>query len=175
MNPQAMENLYNDRLQDIETVINIQSDGNDDLNQEGLLGAYLALQKEPTAKDRFLLNKARWRMISYIRRGRSVDNGFYKRKTLKVVHYNQLPADDKIFSAFIGEYGQDPVDEQAIFRISIERLFQMLSNNEILYIKYKTMEGLPDVRIKQRMGISFPHLYKIKRNIRREIESFFAA
>jgi hypothetical protein len=71
------------------------------LKQEGLLGAYLALRGQPTATDQYLLNKSRWDMLSSIRKGKSVDNGFYKRKNLRVIRYNQLPADDKIFSAFI--------------------------------------------------------------------------
>jgi len=35
MNPQAMENLYNERLNDIKHIISIESNGNDDLKQEG--------------------------------------------------------------------------------------------------------------------------------------------
>ena len=130
MNHQAIEALYNERLKDIEKVINIQSCDDPDLRQEGRWGAYLALQKDPTATNRYVLNKSQWEMVSSIRKGRSVDNGFYKRKNLKVIRYNQLPADDKVFSAFIHEYGHEPVDEHAIFRISLERLFHGLSDNE---------------------------------------------
>ena len=175
MNHQSIEALYNERLRDIEKVINIQSCDDPDLRQEGRWGAYLALQKDPTATNRYLLNKSQWGMVSSLRKGKSVDNGFYKRKHLKVIRYNQLPADDKVFSAFIHECGQEPVDEQVIFRISLQRLFHGLSGNETLYIRYKTMDGLSDVSIKRRMGITFQHLYEIKRNIRRQIELAFAA
>ena len=115
MNHHAMEALYNERLNDIEHIINIQSGDDPDLKQEGLIGAYLALRGQPTATDQYLLNKSRWDMVSSIRKGKSVDNGFYKRKNLRVVRYNQLPADDKVFSAFIHEYGHEPVDEKAIY------------------------------------------------------------
>jgi len=106
MNHQAMEALYNERLKDIEKVINIQSGDDPDLRQEGRWGAYLAFQKDPTATNRYLLNKSQWEMVSSIRKGRSVDNAFYKRKNLKVIRYNQLRADDKVFCTFIHWYGQ---------------------------------------------------------------------
>jgi hypothetical protein len=101
MNPQTMENLYNERLNDIKHIISIESNGNDDLKQEGLIGAFKALSTDPHANNRFLLNKAKWSMVSFLRKGRSVDNGFYKRKNLKVIRYNQLPTDDSIFAATV--------------------------------------------------------------------------
>ena len=177
MNFQSLHHLYNERLPEpeIEKIVDMDSNGNADLRQEGLVGAYLALQRDPTATNRYLLNKSQWEMVSSIRKGRSVDNGFYKRKNLKVVRYNQLPADDKVFSAFIQEYGPEPVGEQAIFRISLERLFHQLSDNENRYIRHKTMEGMSDVSIRKRLRITFTQIYEMKRNIRRQIESALAA
>ena len=70
---------------------------------------------------------------------------------------------------------KEPVDDQAIFRIDLERLFHRLSSNETLYIRYKTMDGMSDVSIRKRLRITFPHLYEMKRNIRRQIELTFAA
>jgi len=64
----------------------------------------------------------KWSMVSFLRKGRSVDNGFYKRKNLKVIRYNQLPTDDSIFAAAVSNGDKDPVDEQAIFRIDRARL-----------------------------------------------------
>ena len=174
MNHHAMEALYNERLNDIEHIINIQSGDDPDMKQDGLLGAYLALREQPTATDQYLLNKSRWDMVSSIRKGKSLDTGFYKRKNLRVIRYNQLPADDTVFSALINEYGQEPVDEQALFHISLQRLFQKLSDHEARYIRHKAMDGMSDVSIKRSMGITFTDLKEMKRNIRRQIESAFA-
>jgi len=174
MNHHAMEALYNERLTDIEHIINIQSGDDPDMKQEGLLGAYLALQGQPTATDQYLLNKSRWDMVSSIRKGKSIDTGFYKRKSLKVIRYNQLPADDTVFSAVINEYGQEPVDEQALFHISLQRLFQKLSDHEARYIRHKAMDGMSDVSIMKRLRITFAQIREIKRNIRRQVELAFA-
>ena len=175
MNFQTLHHLYSERLAEIEPIIDMESNGDADLRQEGLLGAYQALQIDPHGSKRFLLNKSQWEMVSSIRKGKSVDNGFYKRKNLKIIHYEHLPLEDGIFAEAVSSNGKDPVDEQAIFRVDLERLFDRLSNNETLYIRYKTMDGLPDVSIRERLQITFPQLYDIKRNIRRQIEAAFAA
>ena len=47
MNSQALENINNQRINDIEHIILKQANGNDDLKQEGLIGAYKALEKDP--------------------------------------------------------------------------------------------------------------------------------
>jgi hypothetical protein len=175
MNHQAMEALYNERLKNIEHVINIQSADDPDMKQEGLLAAYLALRAQPTATDRYLLNKSQWEMVSSVRKGKSVDNGFYKRKNLKIVHYDHLPFEDGIFAEAVSSNGQESVEDQAIFRISLERLFQRLSGKETLYIRYKAMDGMSDISIRKRLQVTFPQLYEMKRNIRRQIEIAFAA
>jgi hypothetical protein len=175
MNFQTLHHLYSERLPEIEKIVDMESNGNADLRQEGLLGAYQALQTDPHGSKRFLLNKATWEMVSYLRKGKSVDTGFYKRKNLKIIHYDHLPLADGIFAEAVSSNGKDPVDEQAIFRVDLERLFDRLSGKETLYIRHKTMDGLSDNSIKRRMGITFPHLYEMKRNIRRQIELAFAA
>ncbi|MFH1721482.1 MAG: hypothetical protein ABH950_02625 [Candidatus Altiarchaeota archaeon] len=90
MNNQALEQIYNQRIQDIEKSIDIKSGGNEDLKQEGLIGAYKALSTDPQANKTFMLNKAKWSMLYFLRKGRSVDNGYYKRKNLKVIRYDKL-------------------------------------------------------------------------------------
>jgi len=113
-------------------------------------------------------------MVSSLRKGKSVDNGFYKRKNLKIAHYDQLPFEDGIFAEALSSNGKEPVDEQAIFRVSLERLFHRLSLKETLYIRYKTMEGLSEGSIRKRLQIMFRQIYELKRNIRRQIEFAFA-
>ena len=175
MNFQTLHHLYNERLPEIEKCIDIKSSGNADLRQEGLFGAYQALSIDPHGSKGFLLNKAQWEMVESWRKGKSVDNGFYKRKDLKIVRYQHLPFEDGIFAEAVSSNGKDPVDEQAIFRVDLERFFDRLTSNETLYIRYKTMDGLPDVLIRKRLKITFPQLWEIKRNIRTQIEAAFAA
>jgi DNA-directed RNA polymerase specialized sigma24 family protein len=120
----------------------MESNDDEDLRQEGFWGAYLALKKDTNATDRFLINKAKWEIGSFLRKGRSVDNGFYKRKNLKIIHYTQSPFEDGIFAAVISSNGKEAVDEQAIFRVDLERFMKKLTPIERRFIRYKVMDGL---------------------------------
>jgi len=101
MNQQTLENLYNERIKNIEPIINMESNDDDDLKQQGFWGAYQALKIDPHANTRFLMNKAKWEMVAWLRKSKSIDNGFYKRKDLKIIHYNQSPCEDGIFAAAV--------------------------------------------------------------------------
>ena len=173
-NLQALQDTLTQRLKDIEHIINIESNGNDDLKQEGLIGAYKSLNANPHASNRFMLNKAKWSMVSFLRKGRSVDNGFYKRKNLKVIRYNQLPTDDGIFAAAVSNGDKDPLDEQVIFKIDLQRFLGKLSRNERSFIRYKMIDGLTDVGIKRRLGITYETIRAMKSNIRKQIQTSFS-
>jgi hypothetical protein len=174
MNIQSLHRLYEERLPEIEKNIDIKSNGNADLRQEGLFGAYQALRTDPHGSKGYLLNKAQWEMIESWRKGKSVDNGFYKRKNLKIIRYQHLPLEDGVFAEAVSNNGREKVDEQAIFRVDLERLFSRLSYNEIHYIKHKIMDGMSDVSIKRRLQVTFENLKEMKRNIRRQIGLAFA-
>lgn len=164
-----LHNTYNNKIQNIQYTISKQSRGDEDLIQEGLTGAYKALQSDPHANKTFMLKKAKWSMIDYLRKGKSVDNGHYKRKNLKVIRYDQLIFDDDIFASAISSKGVEPLDEQVIFKIDLVGFLKRLSRNERLFIRFKVRYGLSDVRVKRKLGITFDTLKAMKVNIRKEI------
>ena len=174
MNFETLHQLYSEGLPEIENIIDMESKESEDLRQEGLLGAYQALQRDPHGSKRFLLNKATWEMVSSWRKGKSIDTGFYKRKNLKIIHYEHLPLADNVFAEAVSSNGKDPVDEQAIFRIDLGRFLGNLSHNERLFIQSKAIDGLSDVRVKTRPGITFDTLKAMKVNIRKQIQISFA-
>ena len=174
MNFQTLHQLYCQRLPEIEKSIDIKSNGNPDLRQEGLFGAYQALTIDPHGSKGFLLNKAQWEMVSSWRKGKSVDTGYYKRKNLKIIHYDHLPFEDGVFAEAVSSNGKEPVDEQAIFRVDLGRFLEKLSHDERLFIQSKAIDGLSDPKIKKKLGITFQTLKAMKVNIRKQIQSSFA-
>jgi hypothetical protein len=174
MNIQTLHHLYIQRLPEIGKIIDIESKESPDLRQERLLGAYQALRKDPFGTDRFLLNKAKWEMVESWRKGKSVDNGFYKRKDLKKIRYDHLPTADGLFAEAISSNGQKRVDDMAIFRIDLERFLAGLSDNERFFIKAKVMDGSSDPIIRMDLGVTFKALKKMKEEIRQKLESAFA-
>jgi DNA-directed RNA polymerase specialized sigma24 family protein len=174
MNYQSLHRLYQQRLPEIEKNIDIKSNGNSDLRQEGLFGAYQALRIDPYGSKGFLLNKAKWEMIESWRKGKSVDNGFYKRKNLKIIRYEGLPLADGIFAEAVSSNGKDPVDEQAIFRVDLDRFLEGLSEKERLFIQSKALDGLSDPKIKKKLEVTYETLKAMKANIRKQIHMSFA-
>jgi len=101
-------------------------------------------------------------------------NGFYKRKNLKIIHYDHLPLADGVFAEAVLSNGKDMVDEQAIFRIDLNRFLEKLSHTERISIQSKAVDELFETGIKKRLGITFDTLKAMKVNIRKQIQLSFA-
>jgi DNA-directed RNA polymerase specialized sigma24 family protein len=174
MNIQSLHSTYNHKIKNIQNVINKYSDGNDDLKQECMIGAYEALVAEPDANYRFLVNRAKWAMGTYLRKGRSVDNGFYRRKELKVVHYDNDELDNGLFMTAVSNDKKVSLDDLVIFRIDFDRFLEKLSGHERSFIIFKVMDELSDICIKRRLGVSFETLKAMKVHIREQMQVSFA-
>ena len=64
-----LKHVFTKRLPDIMPHILYNSEGKEDLKQEGLLGMWLSLQNDPNCKDRFIKNNVVWKMIQFARKG----------------------------------------------------------------------------------------------------------
>ncbi len=146
---------------------------NDDMAQEARIGIYEALKKDPDANNSFLKLQAKWRMGDFLRRGRSVDNGFYKRKNLKIIHYNQFPfgGDDILSNTF--DNNRLPLDELVINKICLDNFIGSLTKIEKDFIKSK-LNDWNNNKINKRLKISFTKMKEIRREIRFKIELAFA-
>ena len=113
-------------------------------------------------------------MSVYLRKGRSVDNGFYKRKELKVIHFDNNEQDEGLFMTAVSNHKGVSLDDQVIFRIDFDRLWKKLSGKERDFILFKVMNGLSDLCIKRRLGVSFEALRSMKTHIREEMQVSFA-
>ena len=130
------------------------------------------LKYHPHANNSFLKRQAKWRMISLLRRGRSVDNGFYKRKNLQILHYNQYSFDDGIVSTTF-DNNRLPVDEVVINKICIDNLIGSLTTIEKDFIEGK-LKGWNNSKINKVLRIPFTKMKEIKREIRLKIQVAFA-
>ena len=111
-------------------------------------------------------------MVSFLRRGRSVDNGFYKRKHLQIIHYNQLSFDDGIVSTTF-DNNRLPVDELVINKICIDNLIGSLTKIEKDFIEGK-LNGWNNSKIHKIFKIPSTKMKEIRREIRFKIKIAFA-
>lgn len=79
-----------------------------------------------------------------------------------------------LFAEAVSTNGQKRVDDMAIFRIELERFLARLSENEWAFVKAKVMDGASDPKIRERLGVSFKALKRMKQEIRQKLESAFA-
>jgi len=155
---------------EIEPAIRNIAKYDDDLVQEGLIGAYFALHSDQNATKRFMLNSGKWSIISEQRRGKSIDCGNCYKRDLKIIHYQSLPFEDSVMADVALNDDSLSVEDQAIFNVDFERFTDQLSPNEYNYVKCKLLDGLPDDVARKKLGFKELTVKSMKRDIRKKLE-----
>jgi hypothetical protein len=166
MNNQALlHQVFEERLPSIMPAIVLNGCHDEDHIQEGLLGMWVALKKDPSGTNRFLKNNALWNMVARARRGKSVDypaKSFQRRKfSIKIVNADAFSTD---VSDAILEDRSVPVDEKVIAKISWERFIKSLGRLEKRFVKAKLKDGLTTPQVCQKLSIK-PEDYYATRKI----------
>ncbi|MFC1885461.1 hypothetical protein ACFLZM_00165 [Thermodesulfobacteriota bacterium] len=172
MTTQELNMLTEQKIKVLTPHMRAQSRGDDDSFQEQCIGVYQALKKEPNATTRYLKNGAKWNLIRERQRGRSIDNGYWKRDRVKIIHLDQYNAEEAA-SLILADMRSRPLDEQVIEKIAVERFFENLNYLERRFVGLK-IEDLSAKKIMQRMRITKNRLKRIKINIRLKIGEAFA-
>ena len=153
MTDQELHKVFEDRLPSLKSHIAYYSEGNQDLKQEGMLGIWESLRKDPGGTDRFLKNNSRWKMVMSIKKGKSIDSlktTSLKNQRLRPIEIIRTDA----VAAEVGEYILEdnwtlPVDEKVIGKMAFERFVDSLSNLEKRFILSKLREELRDKLYKE--------------------------
>ena len=172
MNQQEWNSLCEERINNLAPYVRAMSGGNGDLAQECAIGIFQALGKDPHGNDRFLKNSAKWEMLNYLHRGRSVDNGFLKRDKIRIVHYDHSTTDVMFLMIFKNRM-TIPLEDLVIDKITMEGFFDTLTEIERIIVNYK-LDGLSNTKIDFRLNISYSRLKKIRKEIRFKINLAFA-
>ena len=106
------------------------------------------------------------------KRGRSIDNGYWNRDQVKIIHCDQYEAEEAA-SIILADMRRRPLDEQVIEKIAFERFFENLNVLEKLFVRFK-MENISAKKIMQKMRITKNKLKNLKAGIRLKIEEAFA-
>jgi len=170
MTHQELNRLCEERINSLAPYIRTMPD--DDMAQEARIGIFKALNKDPHANNTYVKQRAQWQMSSSRRRGRSVDNGFWKRDQIKVFHYDHSN-EDGIFSSIFKNKMRIPLDELDIDKIGMERFYSMLTELEKIIVKWK-LDGWSDKNTETRPKISHWQFKKARQEIRFKIGLVFA-
>jgi hypothetical protein len=170
MTHQELNRLCEERINSLAPYIRTMPD--EDMAQEARIGIFKALNKDPHANNTYLKQRAQWQMSSSRRRGRSVDNGFWKRDQITVFPYDHSN-EEGVFSSIFKNRMRIPLDELVIDKIGMERLYAMLTELEKLLVKWK-LDGWSDKKTETRLNISRRQFMKAREAIRFKIGLVFA-
>jgi hypothetical protein len=169
MTNQELNRLYEERINHLAPYIRTIPD--DDMAQEARIGIFEALKKEPDANNTYLQRSASWRISNFLKRGRSVDNGFWKRDQIKILSYDSSSADE-IFSFIFKNRMMIPLDDLVLDKIGMDKFFSYLTDVERKIVNHK-LDGWHDNRIEAELKISHRQFMKIRGDILSKIELAF--
>ena len=171
MNAHELNRIYEQRIGRLQTFV-FKLTQDDDLAQELRIGIYNALRRDPHGSDSYLKTEAKWNLIRSIRKGRSVDNGSWNRKALKIVYYDQIE-DDELAANILKDMDRRPVDEQVIAKITFESFLSSLTELEKRLVQHRIV-GWSFRKIAKKLEISKNRLSRMKKEIRFKINEAFA-
>ena len=153
MNIRELQQCYENRIKEFKGFIYKQTRDDDDLRQEAHLEVWRGLLKDPDATDGFLMNRIRWRMRDVWKSSTSVDKPHKKREDITILRFYPQDFENEIFVEFF-ENHKEPLDEQVIARIDMERFFQSLDDMEQKIVVYKLV-GRHDRDIVSELKMAF--------------------
>ena len=137
----------------------------DDLTQEGMLGMWKSLKKDPKCKDRFIKNNIRWSIFQSLKKGKSVDAKKMKKERQRPIEIIRTDAVAEEVSEYILEDNWTlPVDEKVIGKMAFERFVDSLNNLEKRFVLSKLREELRDKLYKELGQYKFMATYRACRD-----------
>ena len=175
MTDQELHQVFEKRLTPtMKSHINYNSEGKEDLKQEGMLGMWESLRKDPICKDRFIKNSIRWGIVKFARKGKSVDSDIksFNRRNLDI-EIVKTDALEQEVADFILEDKVLPLDEKVIGKISWERFFKSLTWLERRFVKAR-LEELTTIEIYIKLKIGQYQYLRMRRSALAKFQEAFA-
>jgi len=194
--------FYNQRIGEVENLLRMQWQDDEDVLQEARIGVYKALLRNPDAVAKYLFIAGKHAAISYLSKGKSVDNAKFSRyrnskangdrprvrgKCGKETEQGQCEICE--FRAEEWETLVDssiPVDEQVIFADGSEMFFESLDEKEEAFAKANIYENADRLQAKkphlqnayrkqiaEQIEVSVPRLHLIERSARKKWDKAF--
>jgi len=169
--------LWGEKAESLSSKVKCIARGDDDFYQQGMLGIRDGLLKDPYATDSFLLESAKFVMLNYRNKGKSIDNGsrYPVTKTLldgtvKTYKKDMVPVYiDRLVSDFNLEFPDSSYlpDILALDKICAEKFYKSLDKKEAEFIDavMLTRNGdFSDRKTMHKMGVGYNEYYMIKQS-----------
>ena len=165
--------VFESRLPEVEGAINKMTKHDDDLKQDALLGVFKLLQIDPEAPKGYMINHARWGMLSSKQRGVSVDSSRRECDEFHVIGFEDYELQDSLMAEIADCNGDQPVEDTAIFNLDLQRFIDKLSPVELEFVQLKTVADWPEYRIIDKMGIKRLTVESLRMSLRKKFDLSF--
>lgn len=164
-----MNELWEDKAKKLSIRVKRIARGDDDCYQQGMLGIRDGLLKDPCGTDSFLLESAKFAMLNYKNKGKSVDNGSKYptkaklldgtmktyRKNITIVYADKMDLPDTSYMP----------DILTMDKVCADNFYRSLTQKETEFIKaYSTNRkgDFSDRKTRAKLGISISEYNRIK-------------
>ena len=146
----------------------------DDLIQEGNIGVYNAIKEKGGAtkiKESYFKTKMKFVITNYLKKGKSIDNGFWKRDTINIIPCDSVNSD--VSANILKDTYSKPVDEQVIDKVAMDNLLDSLSATEKTFVHRRIM-GWTYINIMKKLSLTTEMLDEIRKSVRCKINTAYA-
>ena len=138
MSNAQIDELWAKKISQFSNLIDGLAKGNDDYFQEGILGLRRAVERNPDGPDGYFVKFAKYAMVHYRDKGKSVDNGVRRPQKNKLKSGEIKTYQKDMLAIYLNDPGESlelpaytfPPDLLAIDRICAERFYGSLNDEE---------------------------------------------
>jgi hypothetical protein len=174
LSEQELHAQCTEKIQEFSGYLRNYAKQDDDLIQEGNIGIYNAIKEKGGAsqiRESYFKTKMKFNIINHLKRGKSVDNGFYKRNTINIIPCDSVNSD--VSANILKDTYSKPVDEQVIDKIMLEKLLGSFSGIEQRFV-YLRLIGLTYLKIMKKLKLTQKMLAEVQNSVRHKINLTYA-
>jgi DNA-directed RNA polymerase specialized sigma24 family protein len=171
LSEQELHAKCTEKIQEFSGYLRNYAKQDDDLIQEGNIGVYNAIREKGSATDSYFKRKMSFVIKNYLKKGKSIDNGFWKRDKVNIMSVDSVNSD--VAATILNDKISKPVDEQVIDKVAMDNLLDSLSETEKTFVHRRIM-GWTYINIMKKLNLTTELLDEIRKSVRCKIQTAYA-
>jgi hypothetical protein len=174
LSEQELHAQCTEKIQEFSGYLRNYAKQDDDLIQEGNIGVYNAIKEKGVAtniKESYFKTKMKFVITNYLKKGRSIDNGFWKRDKINIMSMDSVNSD--LAATILNDKISKPVDEQVIDKVAMDNLLDSLSETEQKFVHLRIMDW-GYIKIIKKLRLTTDKLNEIRQSVRSKINTAYA-
>ena len=174
LSEQELHAQCTEKIQEFSGYLRNYAKQDDDLIQEGNIGVYNAIREKGGSseiRESYFRTKMKFVITNYLKKGKSIDNGFWKRDKVNIMSVDSVNSD--VAATILNDKISKPVDEQVIDKVAMDNLLDSLSETEKTFVHRRIM-GWTYINIMKKLNLTTELLDEIRKSVRCKIQTAYA-